>query len=423
MKKTKIIASLIPLLAIGLTASFSYSTTYVQAKALAPTDPYYTGLKKIRSGNVDVYQNIALGYVGAIEVVWDNYRGKDVTVAVIDTGLDINHPDFAGKISEKSAYIYRNASTGTTAITKVGPEYLAHSYDYEKQAYSSHGTNTAGVICANMNNDGIIGIAPEATLLAIKVDLFNVSVYTAIKYAVDNGADVISISLGSYAEPYVNGYTQEKHNIKNKDYFPGVDKEFEEPIQYAYENNVIIVASAGNEKTSTKCYPAACKHVIGVGAFKEYSNTTASFFSNYNTITSKAGDDVSVDLCAPGYVVTTDFQGPQNEGVSTYCQTQGTSFSAPIVAGAACLWKEKYPDGTPDQFKASIINSCMDIGSNGWDNVYGYGALNINYLIYGKPANRGCFGSLQTTSILLSTISLIGIGLIIIKKNNKKEEY
>ncbi|MCQ2802270.1 MAG: S8 family serine peptidase [Bacilli bacterium] len=421
MKRKAALITLIPLLAIGLTASFTFVTHYEEAKAYSPSDPFYTGESKIKVGESYIYQNIALGYVGALEVVWNTHLGAGTTVAIIDSGIDINHPDLQGKILANSAYITRNPSNPMKAVVHAGLEYLTH--DFDKDKYVSHGTNTAGVIAAKMNNEGIVGIAPEANILAIKVDMYNVSVHEAIKYATDNGADVINISLGTYAEPYVNGYTGEVHNVKNKDYFENADKEFQPSINYAYEHNVIIVASAGNEKTSVKCYPAANKHVIGVGAFKPYSNKEAAVFSNYNDSSSLPTDDVSVDVCAPGYVVTTDFQGPRDAGVSTYCQTQGTSFSAPIVSAAALLWKEKYPLGTPNQFKSDLIKSCIDVGKSGWDPIYGFGALNIQYLLNGsRPVNRGCFGSLQTTSILLSTISLVGIGLIIIKKRNKKEE-
>lgn len=421
MKKNSVLLTLTPLTAISLIASLSFTSTYKQASAFSPKDPFYTGDQTISVSGMNVYQNIALGYVGSLENVWNTYKGKGVTVAVIDTGIDINHPDFKGRISQNSAYVSRQGSSSTETKVDIGLQYLAH--DYSNNQYVSHGTNTAGVISAGINNGGVVGIAPESTVLAIKVDMYNISVCKAIEYAVDNGADVINISLGSYCEPYINGNTGEAHNIKDKDYFPGADQDFQTPIDYAYEHNVIVVASAGNEKTNVKCYPAANNHVIGVGAFKEYSNTDIASFSNYNDSETKEGQNVSVDLCAPGYVVTTDFKGPKDAGRSTFCQTQGTSFSSPIVAGAACLWKQEHPNGTPDQFKNDLIKSCVDVGKPGWDHTYGYGALNIQNLVSGgKPKNRGCIGNFETTSILLSTISLTGITLIGIKKFKKKED-
>lgn len=337
----------------------------------APKDPYYTGASRVTSPLGNVYQNISFNYIGNIENVWDKYTGKNVTIAVIDTGLDINHPDFAGKIDEKSGYFY---TEGNTPKSQIGKQYISH--DLVSGSYSSHGTNTAGAALAGTGNEGTIGVAPDANLLALKCDLEDLSVNNAIRYAVDNGAKVINLSLGAYAEKYYNHRTNKWYDKIYEDYFPGCNTSMQDAIDYAYEHDVIVVASAGNETTSTHSYPAANNHVIGVGSLEYASSSTLAVFSNFNGENEAEGSNCNVDIVAPGYVVT-----PSYNGSSTYVQTQGTSFSSPIVAGAAALWLEKNPDGTPDQFLNDLAASCKDIGKTGWDTSFGYGSLDVEKLL------------------------------------------
>lgn len=365
-----------------------------------PSDPYYTGESKVLAGVYSnptyVYQNIALknsmiaSEEGGLQEIWESYTGNGVKVAVIDSGIDVNHPDFAtqNKIDPNSAYIghenynYINHTFSGNIITTVGVSEanLGHRWEWlntDKEpleekvfGYNAHGTNVASTILAADNEVGTVGVAPNATLLAIRSDLTTIAIATAIRYAVDQGAKVINLSLGT----------------------PSQQSDVTNAINYAYEHNVIVIASAGNYGNDTKMYPACDNHVIGVGALTIQNNYQRIDFSNYNKISSGPEENNNVDVLAPGFVVCSDYSGEEGNGQSTYVQTQGTSFSAPLVAGAAALWLEKHPSGTPDDFESALKATTRDLytqynveGSK-WDYQSGFGALDVYALVnYGEP--------------------------------------
>lgn len=335
-----------------------------------PVDPYYTGAKNIGGYS----QSIAMSHIGNIESVWDKYKGAGVTIAVVDSGIDLNHPDFKdlssnSRVSTLSASFTYDSKT-KKVIKQVGIENLGHDYDEKKEKYNAHGTNVAGVSAATQNTVGVAGIAPEANLLILKSQLITNCANEAIKYAADNGADVINLSIGSYAEKW------KPDAVKDVDYFPGSDTAMVEAINYAHNKGVIIVAAAGNENVSVHSYPAANKYVIGVGALEINSSNVKADYSNFNKPTETPLDDVNVDVVAPGTVITTQYNGK-----STYTRIAGTSFAAPIVTGAAALWKQKNPKGTPEQFENDLFSSTFDIGEQGWDTTFGYGGINIGSLM------------------------------------------
>lgn len=341
----------------------------VLREMFSPEDPYYTGESRVYSGGIPAYQNIIYDYIGDIETVWDYYTGKGVTIAIIDTGIDANHSDFSGKISAKSGYfytIYENEEDFNSPYEvhfSEGIEYISHGKD------DSHGSKVAGVAAAETSSIGIVGVAPDAELLILKIDLDDYSANAAIKYAVDCGAKVINMSLGGYAEPYYNHNLNKYFDELDVDYYPEIATNLLEGINYAYDNGVIIVAAAGNECTDTPSYPAANDHVIGVGALGAYRASELANYSNYNNSSNNIHSINSVDVVAPGSVVTTD----EN---NNYVYANGTSFSCPIVSGLAALYLEKYPDALPDEFSEALFESCNDLGITGWDYKYGYGSVN-----------------------------------------------
>ena len=340
-----------------------------------PSDPYYG------SSTISGYtqKSIALNFVGNIETVWNNYKGNGTTIAIIDSGIDINHPDFQGKILNTSGYFHYGYESGYGyhVIRNIGKSYAMHG-----SGESSHGTNVSGTAAALNNNVGTIGIAPQANILALRVDFQSPSIADAIEYAADQGADVINMSLGMYADAYYDGYEGKWYDQENVDYYPRCDTELASSINYAYNKGCIIIAAAGNECTATHSYPASNAHVIGVGALNYASGTVTAPFSNYNGTSDTQSNNHNVDVVAPGYVIAANYAS----STSTYCQTQGTSFSAPIVAGAAALWKEKNPTGTPAQFEEDLYATCDDIGTAGWDRQFGYGRLNIYNLLQYRQA-------------------------------------
>ena len=256
--------------------------------------------------------------------------GDGVTVAVIDSGLygaadGESHEDID---PAKVVSPYNAISGGTNVSDDHG-----------------HGTFVAGMIIANTNNSaGIAGIMPNVKLMPIKVstkdrDASISDVIKAIEYAVDNGADIINMSLGT--------------------------NDFSEALKTACDNAVekgaIIVAAAGNDGSSKPCYPAAYDSVIGVGSLTS---------DNLLAATSQYGE--SVYVTAPGAgVVSTD-------NVSNgYKRSSGTSFASPEAAALAAMAKSI--DGTmnQDSFKKLLQDTCTDLGETGHDSLYGYGMLNF----------------------------------------------
>lgn len=308
------------------------------------TDPYYD-------------RQPALNYIN-LQDTWQKTKGKNkdgekVTVAIIDTGIDYDHPEFIdadGKtiISEWSYYVTED---------KIVKDYVLEdgSYNWEiiqdqdNEVHGAyHGTLVAGVIAAQMNNGiGITGIAPDVELLVIKIKMnddgtFNTSdCIFGLYYAIERDADVVNMSLGG-----------------------GSESDWIAPVKLAYESDVICVASAGNEGSSSPTYPAACEHVIAVGALAENSWTKAEY-SNY-------GDWVDVFAPEVNYSTT-------NGGYDSF---SGTSSSAPVVAAALALYKTQNKYVEFDVLYETLIASNKDLGDPGPDFYYGWGGLDINALIW-----------------------------------------
>ncbi|MDN7241643.1 S8 family serine peptidase [Planococcus sp. N028] len=261
---------------------------------------------------------------------WDITKGSSkITVAVIDGGVQTNHPDLKGKIV--SPY---NAVTGGTAIPS-----------------DMHGTHVAGTIAASINKTGVVGVAPNIKLMPINVfyglsaDSYDVA--DAIIYAADNGANVINMSIGSYYYSYVEDLA----------------------TAYAKDKGVTIIASAGNDDTSKNSYPAALASVIAVSATDSKDRITN--FSNYG---------YNIDIAAPGVDIYATTTG------SSYRYLSGTSMAAPVVSGVAALILSKNPLLSPDQVENILAKSSVDLGSEGWDYFYGYGRVDALQALKKTPA-------------------------------------
>jgi len=257
-------------------------------------------------------------------------------VAVIDTGIDTDHPDFSG--CNISSFSY-NASLG-----KAVHEENDWSLIEDEQG---HGTAVAGIISASWDNGGIVGLAPRSELFVIKVECQPDGTFErtsdlvfAIYYAIGQNVDVINMSFGTY----------------------GPENPFEDAIQLARDNDIVCVAAAGNEGTGELCWPAADANVIGVGAMDADWNLAE--YSNFGE---------NADLVAPGSAYTTLLGG--EHGVVT-----GTSMACPMVSAAVLLFmKEGYYYQSPQYYPPYEIlyAACVDLGAPGKDPIFGYGALDV----------------------------------------------
>ncbi len=282
-------------------------------------------------------QQWALGTIAAYDA-WDITTGGPVVIAVIDTGVDANHPELAGRVL--SGF---NAITGSPNASDD----------------NGHGTAVAGIIAASADNgNGIVGLCWGCIILPIKACLSNgrcrdSSVISAIRWATDNGARIINLSLGgSSPSPALH-----------------------EVVRYASERGVLIVAASGNERAegNTPNYPAAYPETLAVGA-TGYGDEVTGF--------SNTGD--FIDLVAPGVDIATTIP---NNG---YVLATGTSFASPFVSGAAALIMTLRPDLSNHDVRCVLAISADDRGAPGRDSEYGYGRLNVLTALQTAITYGGC---------------------------------
>jgi subtilisin family serine protease len=285
----------------------------------------------------------ALDAVDAYDA-WDVDMGShDVVVAVLDTGIDWNHPDLV-------ANMWTNAD-GYHGYNIVDDNWFPmddniHGYDdsgdWIANLYTYHGTHVAGIIGAVTDNAiGMAGLA-QVRLMAVKV--MNESgegtdgmVASGIRWAVDHGADIVTMSLG----------------------VEGTSTSMENAVNYAVDHEVIMVAAAGNDGTSVVSYPAAYPEVIAVGAIDDTSRR--ALFSNYGA---------NLDLVAPGVMIYS------TQGGSGYQYLSGTSAAAPHVAGVAAVMLSVAPALEPKEISEIINETATDIVQTGYDPTTGWGIVN-----------------------------------------------
>ncbi|AFC27055.1 subtilisin-type proteinase [Paenibacillus mucilaginosus 3016] len=257
---------------------------------------------------------------------WDISKGAGgVTIAIVDTGVDLNHPDLKG-----------NLVPGVNLIQPGQPP----------ADDNGHGTNVAGIIGAAGGNDkGIAGMLWQARIMPVKALEADGSggetmLGEGIRYAVDHGAKIVVLSLG------LNKYS---------DYLSEI-------VKYAESKDVLLVAATGNEGNRVK-YPAAYPTVLAVGGM------TAG-----GAVDTRSNTGPEVDVVAPWNVFTTALGG-------SYEAKDGTSMAAPQVAAAAALLWERYPQMKAHQIRQWVRQTAQDLGPAGWDPGTGYGLLRVDRLL------------------------------------------
>lgn len=362
---------------------------------LAPSDDKYSEQKKY-----------SMNMLGNIESVWDNYTGSGIKVAVIDDGFYYSHPEYTrdngSSILSDDSCAFLTVGNQIKKYSFSNPsekQYVSEFWDSTSSKWNTHGTNVSTTLGAPIDNGGIVGIAPEVEILAIHTDFTLDSMNESIKYAISQGVDIINMSIQMYGSNFYDYSGTLRQG--NATYATYLDAE----CQNAYDAGIIVVASAGNYGTSTKSYPACNSHVIGVGSLYRNDVDTLAPFTNYNRLNETG--ELNVDILAPGYVYAAGLDGASTTNYyPTYNVNQGTSFSSPIVAGAAALWKQKNPEGTPDDFFTALSESADGIGE--------YASKMIPSSKYQGgtdqgPSNFTC-GRLNVES-LLNTASPISISL------------
>jgi uncharacterized repeat protein (TIGR02543 family) len=301
--------------------------------AAAVNDPYAGHqwyLNKIRA--YDAW-NITMGSPG-------------VRVAVLDTGVDIDHPDLAGQIAAQADVVDNDTSADD---------------DY------GHGTHVAGIIGAIANNGiGVAGVAPGAKLIAVDVFMtymdngvqrwgaLTLDVIEGINFALSNGADVINLSLGSYDDDYA----------------------FESAINNAVASGVPVICSAGNDNVSYPHYPSDYEAAVSVIA-TGWDDTRASY-SNYGAekdISAPGGDTQS----SPDSYILSTYPGQ-------YAWMCGTSMATPVVSGVAALMLSVNPSLSPAQLKSILYATAVELGAPGKDIQFGEGRVDAYYAVAAAAA-------------------------------------
>ena len=282
-------------------------------------------------GTNDLYYDEFGWFLEMIKVpyVWEKGEfGEGITVAVIDSGVMMNHPDFE---NTKFADPYNAMNDSADVTDSVG-----------------HGTGVAGIIAASYNNKrGLTGVMPQVTVMPVKaVNGFTSGTYSkvikGIHYAADHGADVINISLGDTTD----------------------SEALHEACDQAAAKCVILVAAAGNDGENSIYYPASYNSVVSVGSIER--DGEHSDFSTYNEY---------IDAVAPGRGILFP---SKLDTIVGYFTSYGTSYTAPQVAAMAAMVKKTDRSVDITGFRDILKHSCIDKGKTGRDDYFGYGLIDLD---------------------------------------------
>jgi len=288
---------------------------------------------------------------------WDTVTGTEtIVIAVLDSGIALDHPDLASKLWVNPAEIAGNGidEDSNGFVDDVNGWDFVND-DNDPSDDNGHGTQVTGIIAADTDNEqGIAGVCWNCRVMPVKVmqvsGIANYSdIASGVYYAADKGAEVINISLGGYAN----------------------SSALRQAIEYAVgEKGAVVVAGAGNDNTNDPFYPAAYAEVLAVAGTD--TNDAKAAFSDY-------GD--WVDVSAPAVTITTTYLG------GDWGPAQGTSFAAPFAAGLASLLRSQHPTWSEALVRAQIVHRAdpIDTLNPAYAGQLGSGRLNANAAVNQPP--------------------------------------
>lgn len=319
-------------------------------EALAAAQDQYADLQfQVTNDDRETDSQWALDTVGLREA-WHRARGASTTptIAILDTGVDATHPDL-------SAALWVDPATGFKGRDMVSP---GLSPDDDIPACGGHGTHVAGIAGAIRDNG--IGVAGAAPVEIMNLQVFHLTtsgdcraprsaVTSAIVYAADNGADVISMSLGSVQSSPVGSISS---------------------VDYAWSKDVMVVAAAGNDGCSgCHHWPSDGNNVVSVANMDTPYSLNPS--SNHGP---------HVDIAAPGTSIRSTCVG------GGYCTKTGTSMAAPLVAGVLALEKSYRPTWSAASIVHRMELTAIDLGATGRDDGFGHGKIDADSLLAALPS-------------------------------------
>jgi len=322
------------------------------AKAYIGNDPFYGAhVRDERSSNAGRYFP-HLSQISALNVA---NQGEGVTIAIIDTGVYYNHPHLSPNIKTNSNDRHgSNANNSDDDNNGYKDDYVGWDF-YNGDAYpnddNGHGTHVAGLAASTY-----MGVAPKAKILPIKVlssegrgDLGTIA--AGIMYAIDNGANIINMSLGGSG---AGGITSDIRNMINS-------------VKVAKSKNVLIIAAAGNGgndgigdcNDDSPVYPANISedNMISVASVDEYNNLTdySNFGGESVHVAAPGGDYFTGGLSSTAIAYC---NGPCNQSNLPYVTMMGTSMATPVVAGMAAVLMSKNKSASYKTVRNSILNHC-----------------------------------------------------------------
>ena len=348
-----------------------------------------------------------MALIHADEDTWSRATGDGVVVGVIDSGVDTDHPDIAPNLDLALSCSFVRSDDPTIVAGLTDPAEAGNGDCSNKAAvedFGGHGTHVASTIAAPVNGIGIAGVAPDATIVALKACTastycYGYAVADALRYAGDHGIDVVNMSL--FADPYLFYCGNEAGQRE-------MLRELQGAARYAQQHGVLLVASAGNETidarhptvddispdgpedtpeigrevgNNCRIAPAELAGVVSVMAtgpvgYPDYTMNIAGYSSVGGDIAAPGGDYFSASGTVQDAVLaampdtSSIYQGldPLNQffpglttadGAATYAWINGTSMAAPHVTGVAALIIEQHPNWSPSAVAAALKRSAM----------------------------------------------------------------
>lgn len=274
--------------------------------------------------------------------------GEGVKIAIVDSGVDTSHPDL-------------KVAGGTCVLDIVDDPFGCYN-SYEDD--NGHGTHIAGIIAAQDNDIGVLGIAPDASIYAVKaLDSLGYgttsSIMSALDWSIKNEMDIVNLSL-----------TTSNNDLALK-----------EMVKKAYRSGILVIAAAGNKGNATGLennvlYPAKYDEVIAVSALGKDNKLIA---------TSSVGNEI--EFTAPGGLIysTLPLEHDSYGARDGYGSMSGTSMASPFVTAMSALYMEKYPTYTNEQIRELLQNNALDLGEAGKDTRFGYGLVQIDKTVLPTP--------------------------------------
>lgn len=308
-----------------LTGSSSSKNTFIYSEP----ERYVYALTSIKSGSFQD-DSIASWAMHATNVLTSKFSGKGVNVAILDTGFNLKHPDFVGRVMNSKSFIRGQ---------KVDDQ-------------SGHGSHCTGISTGNINKitNRRYGVAKDANIFIGKV-LSNAGIGTdsgilaGLEWAITNNCKIISMSLGAAVEPG-EAYSNIYNDLAKK----------------ALTRGTIIIAAAGNEsrrdlgRINPVGHPANCPAIMAVAALD--NNLNIAYFSCGGT----NSDGGKVDIAAPGVDIYSSWKSPKN-----YNTISGTSMATPCVAGIAALFLEAYPNASASEIWMYLTKNAKRLKLNASD--------------------------------------------------------